>query len=183
MRWVLQADKSELIDKAAEELKKVKEITPPSWADFVKTGVQKERPPFNRDWWYKRTASVLVAIMQLGPVGVSKLRSKYGGKKRRGHMPPEFRKGSGNIIRKVLQQLESAGLARQHEKGVHKGRVLTPKGNSFLNAVAKSLKPAPKKAVKKKADKPDGKPQAKPATKQDKPAEKQEKNGKPAKSG
>lgn len=184
MKWVLQTDKSDLIEKASEGLKKVKEITPPAWADYVKTGTQKERPPSERDWWYKRSASVLVTVMNRGPVGVSKLRTKYGGKKRRGHKPAEFRKGSGNILRKILQQLETAGLIRQQDKGVHKGRVLAPAGHSFLNTVAKAMKPAVKKAVKKKPEKSDDKVQPKPKAapdKQTKPDDKQEKNGKSSK--
>ena len=63
---------------------------------------------------------------------MSKLRTKFGGRKRRGHKPKHFYKGYGNIIRKILQGLEKAGLIKQTQKGVHKGKVITAKGNSFL---------------------------------------------------
>ena len=125
-----------LITKVAEELKKNEKIKPPSWASFVKTGVHKERPPVDPLWWYTRCAAVLRKINILGPIGVSKLRTHYGGKKNRGYKPEHFKKGSGNIIRKVLQQLESAGLAKQVEKGIHKGRILTPSGKSVLDKAA-----------------------------------------------
>lgn len=130
---------NELIEKTAEELKKISEITPPEWAAYVKTGSHKERPPMRDDWWYMRTAAVMRSIYKLGPVGVSKLRVKYGGKKNRGFKPERFRKSSGNIIRKILQQLESVEFAKQEEKGVHKGRVLTPKGKSFIDKIAAQM--------------------------------------------
>lgn len=143
---------TELIEKVAEKLKEVKEIQAPAWAPFVKTGTSKERPPVETDWWYMRAASVLRAVAVLGPVGVSKLRTKYGGRKRRGHQIPEFRKGSGNIIRKILQQLEKAQLIKFVEKGVHKGRVIAPKGKSLLDKTAiEIMKTKPKKAPRKVA--------------------------------
>jgi len=139
MASVYDVDPSELIEKASEELKKVSEIKPPAWAPFVKTGMHKERPPVKKDWWYARTASILRTIYRLGPIGVSKLRGKYGGKKNRGYKPAHTFKGSGNIARKVLQQLEKAGFVKQEAKGVHKGRVITGKGKSLLDKIATQI--------------------------------------------
>jgi small subunit ribosomal protein S19e len=123
---------NELIDKTAQDLKKIKEIKPPVWANLVKTGVSRERVPVEKDWWYSRTASILRKVHILGPIGTSKLRTKYGSKKNRGVKPGKFYKSSGNIIRKVLQQLETAGLIIKKDKGVHKGRIITSKGKSLL---------------------------------------------------
>ena len=92
------------------ELKSVKEITPPEWAMFIKTGAHRERPPVEPDWWYIRTASILRTVCKDGPIGVSKLRSRYGGRRNRGTRPEKFTKGSGAIIRKILQQLQAAGF-------------------------------------------------------------------------
>ena len=75
-------------------------------------------------------------MAKLGPVGVSKLTVKYGGKPNRGHKPGRFRRGSGSIARKILQQLEKAELVRQTSKGVHKGRVITKKAAEMLNSAA-----------------------------------------------
>ncbi|MBI5065923.1 30S ribosomal protein S19e [Candidatus Woesearchaeota archaeon] len=133
--------KTKLIEKAAEELKNLKEIAPPAWAPFVKTGMSKERPPVRKDWWHVRAAAVLAKLDKLGPVGVSKLRKKYGSRKNKGHKPSHVYKGSANIIRKILQQLEKAGLAKQVEKGIRKGRVITPKGLSLLGKVSNALTP------------------------------------------
>lgn len=133
-------DSQELVMKAAEELKKIPEIKAPEWAAFVKTGVHKERPPASNDWWYIRTASVLRTVYRLGPIGTSKLRTKYGGKMNRGVKKEHFFKGSGNILRKALQQLEKAGFVKFAEKGVHKGRIVTPKGRAFLDKIATQIR-------------------------------------------
>lgn len=155
MSLIYTVDASELVEKTSRELKNIAEIKPPEWATFVKTGAHKERPPVNKGWWYIRAASILLSIARLGPIGVSKLRTKYGGKKNRGHQPEKFFRGSGSIIRKILQQLDTAGLTKKVEKGLRKGRILTPKGVKLLNGAANKIKGAkPKKieapAVEKK---------------------------------
>jgi len=127
---------NKLIAKVADKLKALPSIKPPVWVPFVKTGVHKERPPEDASWWFVRSAAVLRNVDRLGPVGVAKLRTKYGGKKRRGHKPAAFRKGSGNILRKVLQQLEKEQLIKQTTAGNHKGRIITPKGKSLLDKSA-----------------------------------------------
>jgi len=126
-----------VIEKTAKALKKIPEIQPTEWSKFVKTGTHKERPPVNEDWWYIRSASIMKKISKLGPIGVNKLKKKYGGKKNRGHKPEKRFDASGNIIRKILQQLEKAGFIEQASKGVHKGRILTAKGKSFLDKSTK----------------------------------------------
>jgi len=152
MPTMYDVDSQELIIKTAEELKKIPEIKAPAWATFAKTGMHKQRPPVNSDWWYLRTASVLRAVYRLGPVGVSKLRTKYGGKKNRGTKKEHFFKGSGNILRKSLQQLEKAGFVKFIEKGNHKGRIITPKGKSFLDKIAGQIQGArPKQEIKQEA--------------------------------
>lgn len=137
MKAIHTTSTNELIEKVAEELKKNDKISPPEWSKFVKTGVHKERPPIKDDWWYTRSAAILRKICLIGPIGVSKLRTIYGGKKDRGMKPEKFMRGSGSIIRKILQQLEAAGLAKQTEKGTHKGRVITPAGKSIIDKAQK----------------------------------------------
>ncbi len=122
-----------LIERLKEKLKEMPEIKPPEWAKYVKTGSHKERPPQQDDWWYIRAASILRTIYLRGPVGVEKLRTKYGGRKDRGVRPERFRKASGHIIRKIMQQLEQARLLEKVER---KGRRITPKGQSLLDRLA-----------------------------------------------
>ena len=120
--------------KLAEAFKKIPEFEMPEWAEFVKTSVSKARPPFDNDFWYRRAASILRQIYRKGTVGVSRLRTRYGSKKNRGNRPERFKKGSGKIIRIILQQAEKAGFL---EKVVGKkaGRKLTSKGKEFLEEI------------------------------------------------
>lgn len=142
---------NDLILKVAAELEKMPELTPPSWSDFAKTGAHKQRAPTQANWWFIRAASVLNTIQKIGPVGVSKLRTKYGGKKNRGHKPEKFCRASGNILRKILQQLEKAGLAKKAEKGVHKGRIITPQGAKILGKAAEEVMKEQKITIPKKS--------------------------------
>ncbi len=120
-----------LIDMAAQELKKQKIVTPPEWSTYVKTGSHVERTPEDRDWWYIRSASVLRRTY-IQPVGVSRLKTVYGGRKNRGFKPERRRDAGGKILRVIFQQLGEAGLVKKSKKG----RVITPKGQKFLDSVA-----------------------------------------------
>src|SRR3989338_5713201 len=94
--------------KLAETLKKLPEFKKPEWADFVKSSPGKARPIDDEDFWHKRAASVLKEIYKRNVVGVSRLRTKYGTKKNRGYKPEKFKKGSGKILRTILQQADKA---------------------------------------------------------------------------
>ncbi len=128
-----------LIERVAKELEKEKYVKPTEWAGFVKTGVSRERAPMQKNWWFIRSAAILRKVYLFGPVGTSKLCVKFGGRKNLGVEPEHFRTGSGNHIRKILQQLESSGLVKKAEKGVHKGRIATPKGVQILDRVAAEM--------------------------------------------
>ncbi|MBU1203563.1 MAG: 30S ribosomal protein S19e [Nanoarchaeota archaeon] len=138
MVTVYDVDAGKLIDKAAVKIAGM--IKMPEWAKYVKTGVNKERPPEDLDWWYKRAVAILRTVYLQGPIGTNSLRVKYGSKKHRGARPEKFRKGSGKVIRTILQQLEQVGLINQTEKGVHKGRAITATGKSFLDKLSKEVK-------------------------------------------
>ena len=127
---------AKLIKGAAEKLKKENLVKPPAWVAYVKTGAHKERAPESPDFWYMRCASLLRRIYMDGPVGVSKLRKAYGGRKHRGAAAERHARAGGSIIRKALQQLESAGLVEK--KG--KGRIIAKKGRALIDSVAKSFK-------------------------------------------
>ncbi len=127
-----------LINRLSGYMKEnIREIQPADWAGFVKTGSHVERVPQNPDWWYVRSASLLRKLYMNGPVGVSRLRKEYGGRKRRGVRPAHFAKAGGNILRSILQQLEQAGLA---QKDGTKGRVVSGKGRSLLDAMSTQIK-------------------------------------------
>jgi small subunit ribosomal protein S19e len=125
---------NELIDRTADKLQEEFEaVDAPEWSDFVKTGVNKGRPPEQEDWWYTRSAAVLRKVYMNGPVGVERLRTAYGSDRDRGHQTEHFHKASGKIIRTVLQQLEEAGLVELEEG---EGRKITSAGQSVLDNLA-----------------------------------------------
>jgi len=134
----VEADK--FIDLAKEELKGIKEISPLEWSTFAKTGSHTKFSPQQEDWWYIRAASILRKIQLRQPLGVSRLRTYYGGNKERGHKPSRFRKAGGSHIRKILQQLESAGLVTTKKEGIKRGRLLTEKGQEFIRKVVSEAK-------------------------------------------
>ncbi len=134
----MSVSKQELIPALAEKLKSV--LEKPEWADFVKTGIHNERPPIDENWWFMRGASILLKVKDLGPIGVSKLRTRYGGRKNRGVKPEKFKRASGNHIRKLLQQLEKNDLLKSADKNSkHKGKVITPKAQSMIAQTSKTI--------------------------------------------
>ena len=52
----------ELIDALTKKLQNEKEIAPPGWSHYVKTGVSKDNPPEDKNWWHIRCASILRKI-------------------------------------------------------------------------------------------------------------------------
>jgi len=137
--YELKAD--EYNTQLAELLKKMPEFEIPEWSLYVKTGISKQRPPVEDDFWYKRAASILRQAYIRRVVGVGRLRTRYGSKLNRGVKPERFRKSSGKIIRTILQQAEAAGfLEKYNEPGKRAGRILTLKGKEFLDSVGSGNK-------------------------------------------
>lgn len=122
--------------KLANILKNMPEFKQPEWSYFVKSSVSKTRPPRDPDFWYKRSASILRQVYTHKVVGVNRLKTRYGGRKKRGVRPEHFAKASGKMIRTILQQAEAAGLLEKFiESGKRAGRKLTEKGNELLEGV------------------------------------------------
>jgi Ribosomal protein S19E (S16A) len=134
MANVYEVNPQELIKAAAAKLKEViKE--PPEYVHFVKSGVSRERPPQDADFWYMRSASVLRQVYLNGPIGVSRLRVRYGSKKEHVVHRKHFMRAGGSIISDSLKALEDAGLVKKDQKG----RTITPKGKSFLDKLSNSV--------------------------------------------
>lgn len=136
MVTVYDIEPQKFIDGLKERLKEFKSIGKPEKFIGVKTSAGKERPPEQEDWWFIRAASILRKIYLKGPIGVSGLRKEYSARKRRGHKPEKTYEAGGNIIRTILGQLEEEELIKKEEEG----RVITPKGQSFLDNLAYDLK-------------------------------------------
>ncbi|MCX8189688.1 MAG: 30S ribosomal protein S19e [Candidatus Diapherotrites archaeon] len=127
---------NELIEAVADDLKNNLRVEQPNFAPFVKTAPSKERVPMQRDWYYKRLASMLYRLLKEGTLGVGALRTYYGSKKNRGRRKHKFMRAGGKIIRHGLQQLETLGFVKK----VQKGRILTPKGQQYLSKIASKTK-------------------------------------------
>ena len=125
------------IEKLAKYLKEnIEEVQPPAWSNFAKTGSHVEKQPENPDWWYTRSASILRKIYIHQPIGIEKLRSDYGGRKGFTVRLNHASKSGGSNIRKIMQQLEAAGLVQTTRP---QGRRMTPKGRKLLQEVSEDL--------------------------------------------
>jgi small subunit ribosomal protein S19e len=134
MTNIYEVDSGKLIGVAAQKLKE-KGIAKPAYVDYVKTGPSRERIPQQKDFWYVRSASLLRQVYINGPLGVSRLRTRYGGRKvhvvsRHHHM-----RAGGSIITDALNALEKAGYIKKGKRG----REITQSGRSFLDKVANEI--------------------------------------------
>ena len=136
MVTVYDVPAEKLILKVAEKLKQNSAIVPPEWAEFVKTGVHTEKAPSQEDWWFTRSASIMRKLYVKGPMGSPKLAAEYGGYRDKGTMPNRAVKGSRNIARKCMIQLEQAGYLVSKDK---QGRAISPSGMSLLDNAAKEV--------------------------------------------
>ena len=124
-----------LIQAVAERLED--RIEEPEWINFAKTGADRELPPQQDDFWHVRAGSLMRKVAISGPVGVDRLSTEYGGRKR-GTTRYRVAKarsstGSKKVIRTILQQLEEEGLVETAEG---EGRRISPEGRSLLDNVA-----------------------------------------------
>jgi small subunit ribosomal protein S19e len=133
MTTIYDVPPRQLIELTAKKLHEVEEIVPPEWSDQVKTGLHTETQPVQEDWWHIRVAAVLRKVYINGPIGTERLAAQFGGSHDRRSKPYKAVKGSRNIIRRTLQQLEAAGLIQADK---NRGRVVTAKGQSLLDNIA-----------------------------------------------
>jgi small subunit ribosomal protein S19e len=134
MANVYQVEPGKLIGVAAQRLK-AKGIAKPKYIDYVKSGPSRERIPDNKDFWYVRSASILRQVYLSGPIGVERLRTRYGSRK--GHVVSRHHHANagGSIITDSLNALEKAGYIKKGKSG----REITPSGKSFLDKIANEI--------------------------------------------
>ena len=141
-----------LISALADKLSDSKDIVAPDWSEYVKTGVDRERPPTQENWWTIRTASLLRKVAKQGPIGVTTIAQTYGTVMNNGAGPNTPGVASRHIIRTALQQLEAAGLVEmvatkevdteEGKQQLYSGRKLTSAGQKLLDEVAHSCRDA-----------------------------------------
>ena len=133
-----------LLADLAQRLSDHEVINVPEWADFVKTGTHREKPPEQSDWWYIRCAAVLRKVAMKGPIGTNHMSQLFGGPKDRGVKPNRAVAGSRKVARTVLQQLAAAEYISDsfNTAGtVTLGKVITPTGQSLLDECAHNVRP------------------------------------------
>ena len=130
---VKDVEAAKFIKAFAQHLKRQGRFEIPKWSDVVKTGVSKELAPYDPDWLYTRTASIVRKVYIRGGSGVGGFSKVYGSQYRRGTQTNAWNTGSRKIIRYILIQLEEMGLVEQDENG---GRKITKEGQRELDTVA-----------------------------------------------
>ena len=125
-----------VVEVIAGKLKSLEAIKAPEWLFVTKSGSHAERPPEDKDFWFKRCGSVLYALYSHN-VGVRRLQHKYGGRRQHWVRRSHHRPAGGKIIRLALQQLEKAGFAKKEKVGrsiTGQGRALVEKALAELAA-------------------------------------------------
>ena len=135
MVTVYDVDALKLVHATAKKLEEMG-LKSPAWVGNVKSGPHRQRLPQDEKFWYVRCASVMRKAYTSPGIGVSKLRTHYGGRKSRGVAPERHCKSGGNMIRKAMQELEKIGLMKKGKTG----RELSGKGHALLDEVAKNIK-------------------------------------------
>ena len=135
MAKVLDAPPDVFIDRLSVILQEEKVVSP-VWISFVKSGVQADRQPQDRNWWYKRCASIFRKIYLHGPVGINDLKGAYGGGKPHSYGAAHHKDAGGSIIRTAVHELERLGYVEKKEK---KGRVVSSIGMKKLDRLATDI--------------------------------------------
>ncbi len=133
MTYIYEVKSSELTKLASVRLKKT--ISKPDYVDYVKSGPNKERIPSDPDFWFMRSASILRQVYINGPIGVSRLRTKYGSRQKHVVHRRHHINAGGSIIRDILIELEKFEFIKKTSKG----RIIMPKGQSFLDKISSEL--------------------------------------------
>ncbi len=142
MSNVYDVNASALVRETAARLKGILK-EPPEYISYVKSGAHRERQPQDPDFWYVRSASILRQVYINQPVGVSRLRTRYGSRKEHVMHRRHHTKAGGSLIQDSLNALEAASFVKK----TRAGREITPKGRSFIDKVCNDLGTAAKKDV------------------------------------
>jgi small subunit ribosomal protein S19e len=127
----------DFIQRLAKYIKdNIDQVQPPPWSQIAKTSSHTTRQPEDPEWWFIRAASIMRKIYIYGPIGTQQLRADYGGRTGGKVHREHVRQGSGSNIRKIMQQLETAGLI---EADKNKGRIMTKDGRRTLDKLAAEI--------------------------------------------
>ncbi|XP_067934965.1 small ribosomal subunit protein eS19-like [Watersipora subatra] len=136
MPGVKDVDQQKFVVALAAFFKKSGKMKPMNNSDIIKLAHFKQMAPNDPDWFYVRAASIARHLYMRAPCGVGGFTKIYGGSKNRGTRPSLYCRGSGNVARKILQQLEGLKMVEQHEDG---GRRLSSTGRRDLDRIAAQM--------------------------------------------
>ena len=134
MANIFEIESDKLVKRAADKLREQK-IAKPAYVDYVKSGAGRDRAPTDDTFWYMRCASILRQTYVNGPIGIAKLRVRYGNRMRHTVAHPHHKRAGGSIIKDAFDTLEKIGYISKTKEG----RVISNKGRSFLDGVANEL--------------------------------------------
>ena len=134
MTTVYDVDGNVLVASVARRLKE-SGIKKPAYIDLVKSSAGRERPPSDSDFWYMRCASILRTVYLNGPIGISRLRTKYGSNQAHKRSKHHQKRSGGSMIKDAFDVLESQGYVKKNDKG----RTITAKGKSLLDKTSSEI--------------------------------------------
>ncbi len=134
MSTIYDVKASDLVGSTAEKLKGLIS-KPPEYISVAKSSSNRDRPPSSPDFWYMRSASILRQVYLNGPIGVSRLRTRYGGRKQHVVHRQHRARAGGSLITDSLRELEKAKLVKRSKLG----REITPQGRSMLDKISTEL--------------------------------------------
>merc|ERR1712075_24660 len=94
--------------------------------------------PYDEDWFYVRSASILRKVYLRKGTGVGALKKWYGGSNgtHGGTRKAHFMTASGAIIRKAMHELEKLEMMTLTNDG---GRMITSKGRAEMDRIAGNI--------------------------------------------
>ncbi|KAM0686828.1 Protein component of the small (40S) ribosomal subunit, partial [Conglomerata obtusa] len=120
---IFHADTTSLNNAIADHLKHTDILNLPENVDIIKTGVAKRMPPEDKDWYYKRAASIFRSVVlntmsesEKG-VGTHYFARKYKSRNNRGVRPSRMSKGSTGHVKAILEDLVKNGWCVKAEIG------------------------------------------------------------------
>jgi small subunit ribosomal protein S19e len=134
MTTIYDVDGNMLVASVAKKLKE-SGIKKPAYVDIVKSSAGRERPPSDDNFWYMRCASILRTVYISGPIGISRLRTKYGSNQAHKRSRHHQKRSGGSMIKDAFDVLESHGYVKKNGEG----RVITAKGKSLLDKTSSEI--------------------------------------------
>ncbi|KAM0674589.1 hypothetical protein GVAV_001776 [Gurleya vavrai] len=120
---IFHADTTLLNEAIADHLKRSEILSVPDNVDLIKTGVAKQMPPEDKDWYYKRAASIFRSVVlntmsdKIQGIGTHFFARKYSSRCNRGVRPSKISKGSTGHVKAIIEDFVKSGWFIKAEIG------------------------------------------------------------------